>query len=92
METLVNSGISLSPVLPAAPQEQMSEAALAFASRRRVGLGKTRTTFPVEIALEVKGTLASVSQCTHTSHSAHLSVEEMDRDTNNYFFQFAKTF
>lgn len=43
METLVNSWISLSPVLAVAPQEQMCEAAPAFASRRIAGLGKTRT-------------------------------------------------
>lgn len=47
METLVNSQVSLSPVLAVPPQEQMCEAALASASRRIVGLGKTRTIHPV---------------------------------------------
>lgn len=92
METPVNSGTSLSPGLAVAPQEQMWEAALAFAWRRTVGLGKKRlglgkkepfTFLPVEIPLLLKGTLAQ-SVPLHP-HTAHLSGEEMDTDTKKVF-------
>lgn len=70
------SQICLSPALAVAPQEQMCEAALAFASRRAVGLGKTRTIhllLTVETPLELKGTLTVSTPCSSVSrpHTGH---------------------
>lgn len=96
METLVNSGISLSPALAAAPQEQTSEAALAFASRGTVGLGTTRAIHLLLTTGDTTGAQGHPACPTApTPHTVHACLE-MHTDTNNQFsgqfFLFAKTF